>query len=270
MILLHRRDRLGNWMFEYCFARVLTRRFGYRLAALPMPGFPGTFAEISGEEVYGPGVCWQGNWPFDAHSGRRLAKEELFQAPGQRLTLSYAYQRFELIADAREEIREDWLRVEGACPVRRSGDFLICLRLGDVYSTADKTVEGEQGAKWSDGVLNEAEIRRLVRTVPHERLYILTDAPRHPLLAAVRDLGAEIFSAGGMEDFRFIHSFQKVAICQSTFHWWAAFLGAAREIYFPPCNRGVWSHPEPAQLADEPGHYGIDLRVDEERCVYDW
>lgn len=119
-------------------------------------------------------------------------------------------------------------------------------------------------------MLNEAEIRRLVRTVGHERLYLLTDAPGHPLVAAVRDLGAEVVSLGGMADFRFIHSFQKVAICQSTFHWWAAFLGAAREIYFPPCDRGVWGHPEPAVLAHDPCHYGIDLRVDEERYIYDW
>ena len=119
-------------------------------------------------------------------------------------------------------------------------------------------------------MLNEAEIRRLVRTVGHERLYLLTDAPGHPLVAAVRDLGAEVVSLGGMADFRFIHSFQKVAICQSTFHWWAAFLGAAREVYFPPCDRGVWSHPEPALLAHEPGHHGIDVRVDEARYIYDW
>ena len=270
MILLTRRDRLGNWLFEYSFARLLAKRFGYRLTALPMPGFPGTFGVLLGEEVYGPVACWQGNWPFEAYSGRRLVREELFQAPGQRITLDGLFQRWELIADAREEIREDWLRVEGARPARPSGDFAICLRLGDVYSSANEAEDGESGPRWSDGVLREEEIRRLVRTVPHERLYFVTDAPSDPLLAAVRDLGAEVVSQSAMEDFRFIHSFQKVAICQSTFHWWAAFLGAAREIYFPPCDRGIWSHPEPAQLAHEPGHYGIDLRVDEERYVYEW
>ena len=44
--------------------------------------------EVRGDEVYGPEVRWQGNWPFDAYSGRRLAREELLQAPGQRLTLA--------------------------------------------------------------------------------------------------------------------------------------------------------------------------------------
>ena len=151
MILLHRRDRLGNWLFEYAFARVLAGWFGYRLAALPMPGFPGTFAEVRGEEVFGPGACWQGNWPFDAHSGRRLAREELFQAPGQRVTLLGLFQRRELFADARAEMREDWLRVEGALPVRANGDFAIFLRLGDVYSTADRTEDGGRGRSGRTG-----------------------------------------------------------------------------------------------------------------------
>lgn len=224
--------------------------------------------------MYGPEVRWQGQWPFDAYSGRPLAREELFQAPGQRLTLAGWFQRFELIAGAREEIRRDWLRVDGALPVRPSGNFAICLRVGERGTMADGGMEdgkvGKDGVEKVDGVLTEAEIRRLVRTVGHERLYLVTDAPGHPLVAAVGDLGAEVVSGKAMEDFRFIHSFQKVVIGQSALHWWAAFLGEAREIYFPRCDRGPWSHPEPAHQADEPGHHGIDLRVDEKRYIYDW
>jgi len=271
VILLRRRDRHGNWLFEYYFARVLAQQFGYRLAAFPMAGFAGTRAEVVGEEVFGPQARWGGNWPFDAHSGRRLDRGELFLAPGQRLTLDGLFQRWELIAEAREEIKEDWLRVDGAGSVRGSGDFAIALRLGAGGGMEEGGgVDGKEGVQWRHGVLSEAEIRRLVRTVEHERLYLVTDVPEHPLVVAVRDLGAEVVSGAVMDDFRCIHSFQKVALCQSTFHWWAAFLGAAREIYFPRCDRGVWGHPEPAVLAHEPGHYGIDLRVDEERYIYDW
>jgi hypothetical protein len=118
--------------------------------------------------------------------------------------------------------------------------------------------------------LREAEIRHLAKIVRHERLYFVTDEPRHPLWERLKDLHGEVFAEGGIRDFRFIHSFQKVAICQSTFHWWATFLGAAREIYYPPTNRGLWGHPEPAEQAWQPGHYGIDLRVDEPRYIYDW
>lgn len=104
MILLRRRNRLGSWLFQYCFARLLARRFGCRLAALPMAGFPGTFAAVPGEEIYGPVGSWSGQWPFEAWTGRRLERAELGQAPGQRLTLDGWFQRFEFIAEAGEEI----------------------------------------------------------------------------------------------------------------------------------------------------------------------
>lgn len=271
MIHLHRHAGLGSWLFEYGFARVLAGRFRFAMAALPMPGFLATSKNIQGEDVYGPEIRWQGNWPFDAHSGRRLAWAELYQAPGQRIRMDGLFQRWELIAEAREEIREDWLRVADPLPVRQSGDFLICLRLESENGKLPKMADGIAGMDHAHGELNETEIRRLVRTVRHERLFLVTDAPGDPLLAAVRDLGGEVVSLGGMAAFRFIHSFQKVAIGQSAFHWWATFLGATREIYFPKIERGPWSHPEPAVLAHDPAHWGIDLRVmDDERYIYDW
>jgi hypothetical protein len=270
VILLRRRDRLGNCLFGYTFARVLAQRFGYGLAASPLPGFSGTFAEVPGEEVYGPVARWEGQWPFDGHSGRRLVRAEFFQAPGQRVTLAGWFQRFEFIAEAREEIRRDWLRLDRALLPRPSGDFAICLRLGDYTQNSATPEENSQADSFANSVLREDEVRRLVRSVPHTRLFIVTAQPDHPLVAALGDLRAEIVSGEPMEDFRFIHSCRKVAICQSTFHWWAAFLGAAREIYFPRCDRGIWSKPAPAVCLGDPVHYGIDLRVDEERYVYDW
>ena len=119
--------------------------------------------------------------------------------------------------------------------------------------------------------LTEGEIRRLVAKVEHTELHWLVDDPEDPMLGRIRDLGGVVHCLGGMEDFRLIHSFQKVAIGQSAFQWWAAFLGAAREIYFPPINRGIWSHPEPADLVTDPWWWGIDLRVpDDERYIYGW
>ena len=214
---------------------------------------------------------WTGHWPADAYSGRKLGQAELLQPPGAKVMLSGFFQRFEYIADIREEVREDWLRMDDPLPVRPSGDFAICLRLGGGDDRAGEMEDGKGEVQREDGALHEAEVRRLARMVPHERLYIVTDEPGHPMIESLKDLHPIIQSEGGTKDFRFIHSFQKVAISQNAPDWWAAFLGAGREIYFPKMDRGPWSHPEPALLAHEPGHYGIDLRVpDEERYIYDW
>ena len=119
--------------------------------------------------------------------------------------------------------------------------------------------------------LTEDEIRRLVKTVSHTSLHFLVDDPNDPMLERLKDLRATVHCIGGMEDFRLIHSFQKVAIGQSSFQWWAAFLGRAREIYFPPTDRGIWSHPEPADLITDPWWWGIDLRVPGDgRYIYEW
>lgn len=262
MISLRRRDNIGNCLFEYCFARILAERFGYRLEAVPLGGFPGTRTPVAGEEVLGPVALWDGMWPFEAHSGRPIAWEELHRASGARLTLHGAFQRFDLIADRREDIRNDWLRLDNAEPGRPAGDFAICLRFGGG--------PGEPGGM--DGHTYSAEeVWRLVRTVRYERLHFVTDQPAHPLLAVLGELGAEVHLARGIEALRLVRTFQKVAIGQSVLGWWGAFLGEAREIYFPKIDRGRWSHPEPARFAYEPEHHGIDLRVlDEGRYIYDW
>ena len=270
MIHLHRLERLGNLMSQYCFARVLTGRFGYALDACPIAGFTASRRRIDGEEVLGLEVRWTRQWPREVYSSRKLERAELFQAPGARVTLQGFFQRFEYIAEIREEVREDWLKLDDPAPVRASGDFLVCLRMkDDVRDT--KNLEGSEASPWTDSVLRVEEIRRLVKTVPHERLYLVTDEPGHPTIESLKDLHPVVQAEGEMQDFRFIHSFQKVAIGQSAFQWWAAFLGAAREIYSPPMDRGIWSHPEPADLITDPWWWGIDLRVpDDQRYVYEW
>ena len=270
MVCLHRLGRLGNVLSQYCFARVLAGRFCYTLEACPIAGFSGSSKRIYGEESFCPEVMWTGHWPREAYSGRKLERLELFQAPGVRVTLRGLFQRFEYISDIRDEVRKEWMRMNDPLSKRPSGDFAICLHVADGDREVDKSAAGKEGGNTADGVLNEAEIRRLAKTVPHERIYIVTDEPGHPMIESLKDLHPIIQAEGGMKDFKFIHSFQKVAICQSTFHWWATFLGAAREICFPKMNRGLWSHPEPPMMAWEPGHFGTDLRVDEERYIYEW
>jgi hypothetical protein len=270
MIVLHRRNRIGNMLSQYSFARVLARRFGCRLLAAPVAGFGRTWVRIDGEEVFGPAVRWRGQWPFDGLVGRRVERQELFTAPCARLTLEGWFQRFEFIADCREVVREDWLRLDDPHPPRPAGDLAICLRLGD-DPCRTSVKDDPQAEPPENRHPREDEVRLLVKRVAHERLFLVTDQPRHALIAGLRDLQAEIVCGRAMENFRFLHSCQKVAIGQDAGEWWAAFLGRAQEIYFPRIEQGAWSHPSSAKFVYEPEHYGIDLRVlDEDRWIYGW
>jgi len=267
LVRVHRLGRLGELLWQYAFAQVLARRFAYALPALPIPAFPLTREPLAGTEILGPEALWEGQWPRDAYSGRSLEPGELLTPPGTVVKLRGGFQRFDLISPARAALRENWLRMESPPRARRATDFLICLQLTPSHRGAehDKTSLGMA----SSGLL-EPEIRHLVKIVPHRRLYFITDQPRHRIFRSLRDLDGEVHTGDDLTVFRFIHPFQKVALSQSALHWWAAFLGSAREIYFPPVDRGPWSHPEPPQAAWQPPHFGIDVRVDEPRYIYDW
>lgn len=271
MILTCNTSRLGESLFQYCLARVLASRWGYRLRALPLVGFSGTFATIKGEEIISPTAAWQGQWPFDAHSGRPIHEGELLIAPMARLALKGEFQRFAFISEVKDLVREEWLRPDETEPMRSSGDFAICLPLHDRTTESEESAADCADDPRLDSALGEEEVRTLVRRVRHRRLFLLTDRPSHPLITALHDLRPNVISRTKMEEFRFIHSCQKVAISQDVLQWWAAFLGRAREIYFPRIDRGPWSDPAPAKFFHDPKQHGIDLRVrNEDRWIYDW
>ncbi len=263
---------------QRCFAYAHSRQWGYQYVNLALPGFPGTRPNVSGRRLLGARVVLEGQWPFEEHSGRRVEMGELSLPSGALISFRGSFQRFDLISAFQEEIRGDWFRLEDAAVVRGEGEFLICIGCGGQFEDKGTKIEnGDIAAKREDTFLRrasrltESEIRRLVKTVSHTSLHLLVDDPNDPMLERIRDLGGTVHCGGGMEVFRLIHSFQKVAIGQSSFQWWATFLGAAREIYFPPIDRGIWSHPEPADLITDPWWWGIDLRVpDDERYIYGW
>ncbi len=266
MINLRRHRDFSKALHPYCFARILAERFGYALEVVGLRYFPGTCATVKGDEVFGPPIHWSGQWPFETLSGRRIESAELEIAPGGRLILTGEFQRFGLIAAERERIREDWLLLPERRPVRPVGDFAISLlpadHDADSAHTFDLTSQG--------GQLTEGQIRRLAATVPHKDLYLIVERRANERIASLRDLRPKIIVASGIEAVHALQSFQKLAIGQSTLAWWAAFLGDASEVYFPPCENGPWSHPEPAFHVTDPKHHGIDLRVDEKRYIYDW
>jgi len=275
MITLSYTQSLPNRMFQYAFGRILAERFGYRLKAHPLSLFPGSRQCVSGEEVFSPKVHWFGNWPI-GEEFRPVTGEELYTPPVARLCLRGAFQRFELFAESRDSIREDWFRID-AGPLRPSSDFAISLdapvnpKEGAQPLTAHVTDPKAAAGLLRDSFLTAEEVRRLAKSVPHKNLFIVVGCLVPAWVKTdLEDLRPTFVSAGEYGNFLFLLRFQKLGIGQSAAHWWAAFLSQAREIYFPPCDRGCWLHPAPPLLAHEPAYHGIDLRVDEPRFVYSW
>lgn len=283
MISCPRPTQLSEQLFQYSFGRILAGRFNYSLRALRIEGFPETASVIKGDRVFGPTVVWSGQWPFE-NGARRLLSGDLFSQPGAEVCLSGSFQRYELLESAQESLRFDWLRRTDRPSVRKSSDFVIGLTTEepkrlikpeltparDLPKDAPQPDLISRPEEVRRSSFTEEEVRRLARLVKYRRLYIVVEEPNASHIKRLcEDLHAEAVP-NIREAFPFISSFQKIAFSQNTFHWWAAFLSNAREVYFPPCDRGEWGHPHPAILAHDPHHHGIDLRVQEQRYIYDW
>lgn len=260
----------GISLFHYCFGRVLAARWGYSWSIGSLPWMSRTQRWHDGKNVFSPVWVWDGQWPIDAYSGRAIAAGELRDQPGARVTLSGSFQRFELIKDFRETIRNDWLFRDDVPGQRPSGDFVICLHRGDVMGVVPSERKMPSEELIDESGLTDGEVRHLANTVSHDRLYMAVSNANDPQLERLRDLNAEVILFQGLRGFLEVRSFQKIAFGQSAVQWWAAFLSDSREIYFPPCDRGVWSHPQVAAQSSDPWHHGIDLRVDDDRYIYDW
>src|SRR5580658_6258397 len=120
---------LGDYLWQYCFARLMSERFGCALKAPPARGFPGTWDRVQGAEIFGPDVRWDGQWPYEAYSGRKLEAAELWSAPASRLIFSGWFQRFEFFADERDRLQHEFLRYESLPKARPAGDLAIALRI---------------------------------------------------------------------------------------------------------------------------------------------
>lgn len=217
--------------------------------------------QCKGSEYIGDELIWSGQWPMNLRTGRKLCREELYQPPQARLLLYGGFHRYDLLADDLDQIRDDWLAPKWSLPLRSTKSLGVAL-----------SSEGSEGAGWPPGdCITELEIRRLHSLVRPVELVLIADNPEHHLIDRLADLSPQIQICSGWTQFITLRTFQKIAISQNAGHWWSAFLGSASEIYFPRLDRGPWSHPEPASVADVFSWHGIDLRVPtDQRYIYDW
>jgi hypothetical protein len=266
MICVPRKSNLADHLFGYALGRILAQRFGYALCATPIPEFPGTFARWTGAKYLNATRRWVGHWPMEEASGRALEEAELRIPPAAPVTLVGGFQRYELIAECREQIRRDWYAPSEGWLPRPADELVVCLDFRVPFGeTAFEKMEARALSR--DAVIACCEY---AASIPHRALHVVYHGERDTLPKEVAALNPEVMvPESEWDELRFVASFQKAVIRPDALQWWATFLGAGREIHFPRITRGPWSRPARARLAHEPSWYGIDLRVpDDERYVY--
>lgn len=235
---------LGNALFQYCWAREIAERKKYKFIPYPISGFPETYKTIEGKEITDNILVTPG-------ATQMFNMDQIYQHDGRVIVYGYS-QRYEYYVHFKQKIKQ-WLYIENEDSYEKpnSEDLIINVRLGDYVPLG-----------WD---LPMSYYLDILKTETYHNAIIITDEPTHPSLQILKSHGCVIKDNSHLGDNKFIGDFvyvkhaKKTIIANSTFSWWATFLGEGR-VYFP-CLKFPW--------ISNPGTNDVDLRVfDEDRYIF--
>lgn len=206
---------LGNRLFQYVFARMLSENTGLRLVT-PCPEdnvltatkhTRGTICKndrVDINETIDTCNILERPW-----SNRHIHlcgywQEHLYYLKSRNRILSYFNER------ATKDTDKD--------------NLVMHVRLTD-YKTF-----GNKGS-----VLHPDYYHSCIKKEKYNRLFIVTDDDRDSYLDEFRKYRPIVVSNDEKSDFWFLTEFDRMIIGNSTFSWWAAFLSNAKKIYTPKC-----------------------------------
>jgi hypothetical protein len=271
--------RLGNHLFQYAFGRIVAEALGYELRCVAnrfeppswlgrsrdaggvamLPELTEHFVNapqiVPGKRVAAPEARYlvgedgpEGpNW-----DGHRIDLERLLADRGERrLVLRGYFQRYEYYRAHRAKIR-DWFALAPLSEPYGIGkrDVVINIRRGWDYA-----LKG-----W---VLALSSYAQLLRTIPHDRVFVCGTAIDDGARAALAEFSPIYHRATPVDELRFMMKFDKIIQSNSSFCWWAAFLSDATEVYAPRPERGYFADELGGLALDtgEPRYRRFDARV---------
>ena len=162
------------------------------------------------------------------------------------VSLRHGYlQRYECLKPWKDKIRNEWLKLQSPyANVDQDAVHIHCRRADYVLGVGNPSRPDLHGI-----AATIDEYAACLKEFPDaKRLVVYTDDMRDPWLHEFHKLGLPWMVSGGRwdEDFLSLASARWIIIPQSTFSWWAAFLGRAERIACPLSKGTLW-------------HYGKDL-----------
>jgi hypothetical protein len=215
------RTLFGNNMFQYCLGRILAQELGYALVAEPIPYFPATADVVAGDRFESPVETLTGQIVD-------LAAVSRDRRP-RKLLLEGWFQRSEYYRPYQSQIRE-WLAFDPAIrrPAERP-DVVVHVRRTDFVSNG-----------WAlPFSFYESALSRLLPNGGD--VWVLTDDPGDPFFRNFRKWTPRFTSNTAIEDLVFMTQAKRLVMSQSTFSWWAAFLGEPDEVICPVPSFGAWA-----------------------------
>lgn len=228
--------RLGNNIFQYVCGRLLAEENGLALetafrepwafeVSLPRPG-----ERLKGHgppiRIGDPDRVLERPWP-KAH----YVLDGFFQEAG------WYY--------ARKEKVLSFLKRPAVQPLPLD-HVVACVRLGDYRSHRI--------------AIHPSWYADLLKQLRPGKVTVVTDSPGDPYHRVFSSYNPEIKSSGILEDFDFIRRARALILSNSTFSWWAAFMGHAQSVY----TFTRWIGNPAAQLSGFPGAITVAGRFEHE------
>lgn len=263
MIHVRYLGQLGNQMFQYCIGHILAARTKQLFV-------PGPFVDKTGrplaQSLFRPmaaGHERNGVGDYEITCEHWFNLDDV--APGWNLHVQGFFQRYEFYRPYKNRIRESWLKLQQPFVETDLDAVYVHVRRTD-YLGDDLTPERNCQATTIDEYL-----ACMARFETH-RAVLVSDDYRDPFLADLataltQRFGIEVSMAQGtwQEDFMTLASCRRMVMSQSTFSWWAGFLGHAEKIVCPVFANTFWGKGFGAIGGRFP-----DLFVDDEPGRWEW
>jgi hypothetical protein len=230
--------RRGNNIFQYCAARIIAEDNGLYLDVdWPFDDFIEVVPKTGGMKVDDKTFIVEVK---DVRGG--TAPDRLLAGHYERkwVIMEGYFQNVNFYNYRRDEIRT-WFNLPKV--TRNTEDIVLHYRVGDYYWNRVASVIAPQ---WFDKILNN---EGFYRGKPC-KVYVVTDDPDDVNVQyLVKKTHGEVVHGTSAEDFHFIRSFDRIIMGNSSFSWWAAFLGEPKKVW----TLQQWMRKIRLNLAEFPG-----------------
>lgn len=229
--------RFGNHLFQYLASRFIAEENGMKLNS---PWVGQAIVPIKEDHDV---AARDGNGPFTRIGDEHGALDRKWEK-GNYQTAGY-FQVGRWYFERKKRI----LEIVQLPPVDPSpaGDLVVNVRLGD-YVPYNAAIH----PSWYLDVLSREKF---------DRLLLVTDDPANPYLKIFDRYSPVMVKGGPVEHFKTLRNARRLVMSNSTFCWWAAFLGSAEKTYI---FKRWLNHPG-ALLGDFQGAIGVDGALLHER-----
>lgn len=254
--------QFGNQLFDHCIAKVLASRTG--LDYSPPPHFltkHGNRLEWTGTPSFrltpSPGNRPPDTHPIRLRCGHWLDLNRFHDATSIHLQAGY-YQHYCFYRPYKDQIKNDWLKLQVPFVATDPQAVYCHLRRTDYVGVRNPKAAG---------VATELhEVQRCLAEFPGaSRLVVCTDDTKDPWFRNLDQLPIPWEFNGGTwdQDLLTLLSADNLLIAQSTYSWWAGFLGRAKRIVCPLTPGTLWWYGRESGSPPTRGDYP-NLIVDDE------